>query len=288
MKPKDTGNICCCYVLVSIGSAYGLAMLLGIPTSSSYFMVFIAPAVFVFLVLYISLTLVIKKNKKSKKAISKPYYPVKRNNNIDMNYIEQIIPHLSENDKEMIKKLYGDKLNQSLEFQIKKEENLRIQRSHQLKLSEERINTELNNILALLVKDDLNAATKSLEHCKQIIRAERFDHLKPKLRSISAQVTLFTKKYKEENSMIIKEKILTSRKDVDRLLISEIMNETNIHDEPLIIEVVQDLIDNQEINAEYFESSKSILFNLQGKALKIDNLLDTYKDWEDERFEKRE
>ena len=275
-------------MLVSIGSAYGLARLLGIPTSSSYFMVFIAPAVFGFLVLYISLTLVITKKKKSKKAISKTYSPVKRNNNINMNYLEQIIPHLSENDKEMIKKLYGDKLNQKLEFQKKKEENLRIQRLNELKLSEEIINTELNNILSLLVKNDLNVAIQSLEHCKHIIRAEGFDHLKPKLRSISAQVTLLTKKYKEENSVIIKEKILTSRKDVDRLLISEIMNETNIHDEQLIIEVVQDMIDNQEINAEYFQSSKSILFNLQGKAIKIDNLLDTYKDWEDERFEKRD
>ena len=48
------------------------------------------------------------------------------------------------------------------------------------------------------------------------------------------------------------------------------------------------MINNQEIYAEYFESSKSILFDIQEKGLKIDKLLDSYKDWEDTRYEKKD
>ena len=48
------------------------------------------------------------------------------------------------------------------------------------------------------------------------------------------------------------------------------------------------MIKNEEIYAEFFKSSKSIVFNVHENTIKIDKLLDTYKEWEDGNIGKKD
>jgi len=48
------------------------------------------------------------------------------------------------------------------------------------------------------------------------------------------------------------------------------------------------MIENREIYAQYFSSTKSVAFNLQANIDEIDKLMDTYKDWEEEKVGKKE
>jgi len=47
------------------------------------------------------------------------------------------------------------------------------------------------------------------------------------------------------------------------------------------------VITNKEIYATYFRSSKSLAFDLQANIDEIDKLMSTYKDWEEEKVEKK-
>ncbi len=47
------------------------------------------------------------------------------------------------------------------------------------------------------------------------------------------------------------------------------------------------MIDDKEIYAEYFESSKSVAFDQQANINEIDKLMTTYKEWEDKEFGKK-
>ena len=102
------------------------------------------------------------------------------------------------------------------------------------------------------------------------------------------QLDLKTEKYKKETSAKIRTKVLELGKEADRILISDIIKATDVNDEILIIQVINDMIKKEEIFAEFFTSSKSILFNVEGKTVKIDKLLDTYKEWEKGKLGKKE
>lgn len=44
---------------------------------------------------------------------------------------------------------------------------------------------------------------------------------------------------------------------------------------------------NNEIYAEYFESSKAVVFNQQANIKEIDKLMEQYKQWEEEGISKK-
>ncbi len=77
----------------------------------------------------------------------------------------------------------------------------------------------------------------------------------------------------------IKNTILTLGTQFARLQIIEIVEEVNER-EDLIILTVKEMISNDEIYAKYFDSTKSVAFNLQSNLAEIDNLMDQYKKWE--------
>ena len=60
-----------------------------------------------------------------------------------------------------------------------------------------------------------------------------------------------------------------------------------IEDLQSIIETVKDMIDNKEIYAQYFSSTKSVAFDQQANIDEIDKLMSTYKDWEDKKVGKK-
>ena len=53
-----------------------------------------------------------------------------------------------------------------------------------------------------------------------------------------------------------------------------------------IIDTIQEMIENTEIYAEYFKSSKTVAFNKQANIEEIDTLMATFRDWE-ENLEKK-
>ena len=72
-----------------------------------------------------------------------------------------------------------------------------------------------------------------------------------------------------------------------RLHIGEISEKCGLEEEFLIIDTVKNMIDNQEIYAEYFKSTKSVAFNQQANIDEIDKLMATYKEWEDGKVGKK-
>jgi tetratricopeptide (TPR) repeat protein len=64
-----------------------------------------------------------------------------------------------------------------------------------------------------------------------------------------------------------------------RIQISDIAEKSK-EDQELIIPTVKEMIQKEQLYAEYFEASKSIAFNQQANIDEIDKLMDTFKDWE--------
>ena len=58
-------------------------------------------------------------------------------------------------------------------------------------------------------------------------------------------------------------------------------------DDDLIIRVLEDMVQNQEIHAEYFPSSKAVAFNQQANLDEIDTLMAKYEEWEGAKVGKK-
>ncbi len=77
---------------------------------------------------------------------------------------------------------------------------------------------------------------------------------------------------------IIKRIVINLATKFARLEITDISEKTGINDEDFIIEVIEDMIQNNEVYAEYF--SKRINFDQQSNIEQIENLIKTYGEWE--------
>lgn len=71
-----------------------------------------------------------------------------------------------------------------------------------------------------------------------------------------------------------------------RIKIKEIAEECREEDD-IIESTVKEMIENNEIYAKYFESSKSIAFDQEIRIDEIDKLMKTYEDWEEGKFKKK-
>ena len=85
------------------------------------------------------------------------------------------------------------------------------------------------------------------------------------------------------NTRIIKKNIIDLGTKFTRLEIVEIIEKTGIDDEELIINTITDMIENNEIYADYFSSTKVVAFNQQAIIKDIDSLMKTYEQWEGEK-----
>ena len=85
---------------------------------------------------------------------------------------------------------------------------------------------------------------------------------------------------------LIRKTILDLGTKFDRLEVKEISEECDVNKNSIII-VIKEMIQNRDIFAEYFNSSKSVSFNLQSNVDEIDELMGKYKEWEEQRVEKR-
>jgi len=86
---------------------------------------------------------------------------------------------------------------------------------------------------------------------------------------------------------IIKKTVLELGIKFARLQIAEISEVCGADDVQLIVDVVKDMIDNKEIYAQYFSSTKSVAFDQQANIDEIDRLMATYKEWEEKEVGKK-
>jgi hypothetical protein len=89
------------------------------------------------------------------------------------------------------------------------------------------------------------------------------------------------------NAHIIKKAVLELGIKFARLQIAEISEVCGVDDVQLIVDIVEGMIENKEIYAQYFSSTKSVAFDQQANIDEIDKLMSTYKDWEDEKVGKK-
>lgn len=83
----------------------------------------------------------------------------------------------------------------------------------------------------------------------------------------------------------IRQIILDAGTKFSRIKIKEISENSKV-DKISILKVIKDMIQNREIYGEYFGSSRTISFNQVANIKEIDNLLESYKKWEEESIGK--
>jgi hypothetical protein len=166
--------------------------------------------------------------------------------------------------------------------------NIAKNRDISLRMLEERVNEELNQIHFLFTERKLKEAQVKLFNCRRIAIKNKFQYLLPKIKQLILQLQYLQENQKIEHTTIIKKKVLELGTNVDRLFISDIMKATNIDEEDLTISVIKKMIEKKEIYAEYFSISKSIAFDLQANAEEIDKLMEKYREWEEEEVEKKD
>lgn len=106
------------------------------------------------------------------------------------------------------------------------------------------------------------------------------------LYSIFAALFVFSSGQNVNEEMVIKKTIIDLGTKFTRLEVKEIAEKCKV-DKNSITNVVKNMIENQEIYAEYFKSTKSVSFNQQANIDEIDKLMEAYKDWEKEKVLKR-
>ena len=83
----------------------------------------------------------------------------------------------------------------------------------------------------------------------------------------------------------IRQIILDAGTKFSRIKIKEISEYSNV-DKISIIKVIKEMVQNREIYGEYFKNSRTISFNQVANIEEIDNLLESYKKWEEDSIGK--
>jgi len=78
----------------------------------------------------------------------------------------------------------------------------------------------------------------------------------------------------------IKNVVLELGTKFTRLEMREILEKVGYYKEEFVINIIEDMISKQEIHAEFFASTKAILFNQQANIDEIEKLMSLYNDWE--------
>jgi hypothetical protein len=88
-----------------------------------------------------------------------------------------------------------------------------------------------------------------------------------------------------KEAAIVKRKIIEYGRKIARLKIKDISEKSNV-DTSTVYRILNEMIKNQEIYADYFRSSKTAAFNQIANLQNIDSLLKLYEDWEHQKLKK--
>lgn len=153
-----------------------------------------------------------------------------------------------------------------------------------IKVLKNQIFNTIEEVYELINLDQVEEASIRFEEILKIIREEN----NPKLKQIcKARITHIKPIIDNHNIRKIKKVVLDLGNKVSLLDLEEIIERTNFHDEELIEKVIDDMIKNSEIYAEYRDNIKTIFFDQQENTESIDRLMKTYRDWEKKQFSKK-
>ena len=119
-----------------------------------------------------------------------------------------------------------------------------------------RVVKSLSNIENLIQENKLQKAAEDLVEIKKL--AEEYE-LEGLLVTIEQKIE-YCRNFQFNTVNKIKSTVLNYSSKLARLEIMDISEKSGIQDEKLIEQIIIEMIDNREINAEYFSSSKSIAF----------------------------
>ena len=78
----------------------------------------------------------------------------------------------------------------------------------------------------------------------------------------------------------IKQCVLEMSQKYERIEILEIMEDSGVKDEDLVIKVIKEMIKKGDIKADYFSSTKTIVFDQDIIIENIDELINVYQQWD--------
>ena len=136
-----------------------------------------------------------------------------------------------------------------------------------------------------------------LDSINDLVRKNKLSAALTKLKELERTATKFSLKklahdigdMKEFCQILtIKDFMLDLGTKYEILKIGEIMEKTGIKNEELVVSTIISMIENEEIYAEYFESTNNLKFDKSANIREIDKLMETYETWEKEGVGKRE
>lgn len=105
--------------------------------------------------------------------------------------------------------------------------------------------------------------------------------------SLFVVAILIVHKIREKDIISVKKTLLEMSTKFTRLKVKEIEEKSGV-DEGTIISVITSMIENNQIYAYYFKSSKTVAFDQKANIKEIDNLMSTFAEWEGLKNEKKE
>ena len=154
-------------------------------------------------------------------------------------------------------------------IKIKREKNSQI---------EEKINDYLKKRDLLMEELNYEKALSAMNECLKYIQKEGIE------KNFAGMIN---ENIQEIKITHIKSQIIDLGSKYNQIFLSEIIEKTNINDLELIKTVLNDMIKNSEIYAEYSEQNHLILFDLETNIEEIDKLIETFKKWEERGYEKK-
>jgi len=167
---------------------------------------------------------------------------------------------------------------------IREIDSLTLKAKSLIKKKKQEIKKDLVKIQSLLDEKKFNEYIKKLEEYKKITEREGFTSL---IKETDSLLLNAKSHFKEFKIYKIKKTVLDLGTKFTRLKIIEIAEKCGLKDQQVIIDTVLNMIEKNEIYADYFSISKSIAFNQQANIEEIDRLMAAYKDWEDKKVRKK-
>jgi len=127
-----------------------------------------------------------------------------------------------------------------------------------------KVEKRLSNIENLIQANKLQIALENLVEIKDLAEENELEEL---LESIEQKIE-YCRDFQFNTINKIKTTVLNYSSKLARLELMDVSEKSGIQDQKLIKKIILEMIDNREINAEYFSKSKSVAFYQQEKDLK--------------------